>query len=116
VEENGGGDMLVLLSDVRMALTVDEFRDFLVQKLDSQREILFVPSAPENSKKTSQYASELLRLFGKGGTEVEQSEHWIDKKHLEYWDECIDESFRPVDLEAAVVMIPEKIRGEMKGD
>lgn len=29
---------------------------------------------------------------------VEQSEHWLDRKHLEYWDECIDPSYQPVDL------------------
>lgn len=50
---------------------------------------------------------------GEGGQEVEQSNHWIDKKHLEYWDECIDETFRPVDLQTEVVMIPEKVRNNM---
>lgn len=50
---------------------------------------------------------------GEGGQEVEQSNHWIDKKHLEYWDECIDETFRPVDLQIEVVMIPEKVRNNM---
>ncbi|MEJ9230296.1 DUF6176 family protein [Peribacillus butanolivorans] len=44
------------------------------------------------------------------GQVVQDSEHWIDKKHLEYWNECIDETFRPVDLKTEVVMIPEKIR------
>lgn len=47
---------------------------------------------------------------GEGGQEVEQSEHWIDKKHLEFWNECIDDTFHPVDLKTEVVMIPEKIR------
>ncbi|MET3576580.1 DUF6176 family protein [Bhargavaea ullalensis] len=51
---------------------------------------------------------------GEGGLEVEQSGHWIDKKHLEYWDECIDPDFRPVDLKTEVVMIPDRIRGMMK--
>ncbi|WP_332647688.1 DUF6176 family protein [Lysinibacillus sp. 54212] len=50
---------------------------------------------------------------GVGGIEVDDSEHWIDKKHLEYWEECIDETFRPVDLKTEVVMIPEKIRENM---
>lgn len=50
---------------------------------------------------------------GKGGQEVEQSNHWIDKKHLEYWAECIDETFIPVDLQTEVVMIPEKVRKSM---
>ncbi|KAA0948491.1 hypothetical protein FQ087_15890 [Sporosarcina sp. ANT_H38] len=51
---------------------------------------------------------------GEGGQEVEESEHWIDKKHLAYWDECIDDTFKPLDLKTEVVMIPEKIRASMK--
>ncbi|MFE5430659.1 DUF6176 family protein [Peribacillus simplex] len=51
---------------------------------------------------------------GEGGQNVEESKHWIDKKHLEYWEECIDSSFRPVDLNTEVVMIPEKVREIMK--
>ncbi|PAK33318.1 DUF6176 family protein [Peribacillus simplex] len=51
---------------------------------------------------------------GEGGQNVEESKHWIDKKHLEYWEECIDSSFRPVDLKTEVVMIPEKVREIMK--
>lgn len=52
-------------------------------------------------------------IQGGGGQEVEQSTHWIDKKHLEYWNECIDETFRPVDLRTEVVMVPEKIKKSM---
>lgn len=52
-------------------------------------------------------------IQGSGGVEVEESEHWIDKKHLEYWDECIDETYRPVDLQTEVVMIPMKIKAAM---
>lgn len=51
---------------------------------------------------------------GEGGQEVEQSEHWIDKQHLAYWDECIDETFRPVDVKAEVVMIAENVRKSMQ--
>lgn len=50
---------------------------------------------------------------GEGGKDVDESEHWIDKKHLQYWDECIDTNFKPVDLTTEVVMIPEKIRSVM---
>ncbi|NCT38613.1 hypothetical protein GTW56_21790 [Bacillus sp. EB93] len=51
---------------------------------------------------------------GQGGQEVQESDHWIDKKHLEYWKECIDETFRPIDLKTEVVMIPGNIRQNMK--
>src|SRR5690606_18848932 len=50
---------------------------------------------------------------GKDGLDVEESEHWIDKEHLQYWNECIDPNFRPVDLTTEVVMIPEPIRKAM---
>ena len=50
---------------------------------------------------------------GTGGVEVEESDHWIDKKHLAYWDECIDGTYKPVDLRAEVVMIPSKVRNSM---
>lgn len=50
---------------------------------------------------------------GENGQEVEESEHWIDKKHLEYWEECIDKNFKPIDLSTEVVMIPENIKKSM---
>lgn len=49
-------------------------------------------------------------IQGEGGIEVEESNHYIDKKHLEYWDECIDKEFRPKDLKVEVVMIPDRVR------
>ncbi|WP_062107333.1 DUF6176 family protein [Bacillus niameyensis] len=52
-------------------------------------------------------------IQGEGGQNVETSEHWIDKKHLEFWNECIDETVRPVDLKTEVVMISEKVRISM---
>jgi len=51
---------------------------------------------------------------GTGGNEVNESEHWIDKKHLAYWNECIDETYKPVDLQTEVVMNPKKVRDSMK--
>ncbi|HLU21687.1 DUF6176 family protein [Lederbergia graminis] len=51
---------------------------------------------------------------GEGGQDVEDSEHWIDKKHLEYWNECIDSSYPGIDLTTEVVMIPDNIRVAMK--
>ena len=50
---------------------------------------------------------------GENGQDVEESQHWIDKRHLEYWNECIDSAFRAVDLTTEVVMIPEKVRKVM---
>ena len=50
---------------------------------------------------------------GIGGQEVEDSESFIDKKHLEYWEECIDADFKAVNLKTEVVMIPTQIRKHM---
>lgn len=51
---------------------------------------------------------------GEGGESVDTSDHEIDKKHLEYWKECIDGSFGSKDLTTEVVMIPKKIQEVMK--
>lgn len=51
---------------------------------------------------------------GENGNDVVESEHWIDKKHLAYWNECIDETYKPVDLQTEVVMIPKKVRDSMR--
>lgn len=51
---------------------------------------------------------------GDGGQEVEESTHWIDKKHLDYWKACIDPTFSPVKLTTEVVMIPDNIRQQMQ--
>ena len=56
----------------------------------------------------------LFLLNGVLYLKIDESEHWIDKKHIEYWDECIDETFKPVALQTEVVMIPEKVRNSMK--
>ncbi|GAA0453452.1 DUF6176 family protein [Alkalibacillus silvisoli] len=49
-------------------------------------------------------------IEGEDGQDVEESEHWVDQKHLKYWKECIDESYEPVDLDLEVTMIPKHIR------
>ncbi|HEM4989949.1 TPA: hypothetical protein U1348_000986 [Streptococcus suis] len=49
-----------------------------------------------------------------GGIEVEDSESYIDKKHLEYWEECIDPNYGMVDLEPQVIMIPKPIYETME--
>ncbi|MFD1031564.1 DUF6176 family protein [Metaplanococcus flavidus] len=53
-------------------------------------------------------------IQGEGGQEVETSTHWIDEKHMAFWHECIDSTFPPVDLPAAVIMIPSDIKEGMK--
>ena len=49
-----------------------------------------------------------------GDIDVEDSESYINKKHLEYWEECIDPSYGMVDLEPQVIMIPKPIYETME--
>jgi hypothetical protein len=51
---------------------------------------------------------------GKGGIEVQDSHHDIDKQHLEYWEECIDNDFRPIALKTEVIMIQENVLAAME--
>ena len=80
--------------------TVDEWMKFLN---DNMKEVLLTLDGEK------MYVETILRevlngeeylywysIQGEGGIEVEDSESWIDKKHLEYWKECIDKTFRPV--------------------
>ncbi|MYL32614.1 hypothetical protein GLW05_03285 [Pontibacillus yanchengensis] len=53
---------------------------------------------------------------GEGGTYVEDSHHDIDRLHLEYWEECIDSSYEPMDMKTEVVMIQENIRNVIRED
>ncbi|MDO4721102.1 MAG: DUF6176 family protein [Peptostreptococcaceae bacterium] len=54
-------------------------------------------------------------IQGENGIRVEESDSWIDKKHLEYWDECIDEAYQ-VDMSMQVSMIPHRIAQRMTDD
>ena len=48
-------------------------------------------------------------IQGEGGQPVEESENYIDKKHNEYWDEYIDETYRPVDMKLKESLIAPNI-------
>lgn len=53
-------------------------------------------------------------IQGEGGSSVEQSEHWLDEKHMHFWRTCIDETFPAEDLSPRVTMIPERVEAAMK--
>ncbi|MFS0783929.1 DUF6176 family protein [Bacillus sp. 1P06AnD] len=53
-------------------------------------------------------------IQGPGGMAVEESCHEIDKKHLDFWHECIDEEYKPIDMRPEAVMIQEKVASAMK--
>lgn len=46
---------------------------------------------------------------GENGQNVEESESYIDKKHIEYWDECIDSTYHPVDMKVQQSLIAPEI-------
>ena len=51
---------------------------------------------------------------GEGGIAIEASQHEIDKKHLEFWYECIDEEATATDMKTEVVMIQDVVKEAMK--
>ncbi|TXR68735.1 hypothetical protein DM800_06680 [Bacillus sp. AY18-3] len=51
---------------------------------------------------------------GEGGIPVENSHHEIDKKHLAFRYECIDEEALSVDMKTEVVMIQDVVKEAMK--
>lgn len=49
---------------------------------------------------------------GENGKAVEESDSYIDEKHIEYWDECIDDAYHPVDMmleESLIAPVIQKI-------
>ena len=54
----------------------------------------------------------VCKALRENGIRVEESDSWIDKKHLEYWDECIDKNYH-VEMSMQVSMIPHHIANLM---
>ena len=48
-------------------------------------------------------------IQGENGNVVEDSESYIDKKHLKYWEECIDSMYHPVDMTLMQSLLAPKI-------
>lgn len=53
-------------------------------------------------------------LQGEGGKSVYESDSYIDVKHLQYWDECIDDEYKENEISAEVVMIPDKVKAALQ--
>lgn len=97
---------------------VDEWLAFLNENMDDvlvtlEGEKMYVETIFREVLSGEEYLY-WYSVQGTGGIDVDESTHWIDKKHIEYWDECIDKTFKPVDLQTEVVMIPEKVWNSMK--
>ncbi|KAA8324603.1 hypothetical protein FE407_07870 [Leuconostoc carnosum] len=93
---------------------VDEWLAFLNENIEEtlltlDREKMYV----ENIFREKLNGEEFLYWYsiqGKGGQQVEESDSWVDKKHLQYWNECIDNTFITKDLKPSVIMIPNNVR------
>ncbi|NIK12976.1 DUF6176 family protein [Alkalibacillus almallahensis] len=92
---------------------VDEWLNFLNNHMDRvmltlEDEKMYVESIFRLKEDKNEYLY-WYSIQGKGGQSVEDSDHWVDQKHLEYWEECIDENFMPIDLNPEVSMISKRI-------
>ncbi|MCB6839587.1 DUF6176 family protein [Weissella viridescens] len=48
-----------------------------------------------------------------GGRDVEKSPDWIDKEHIAYWNECIDNSREPINLTALMTCFAPRVKENM---
>lgn len=96
---------------------VEQWMDFLNKHMDKvlltlEDEKMFVETIFKEEAEGITYLY-WYSIQGEAGVELENSDHEVDKKHMEFWNECIDSSCEPVDMEAKVMMIPEKVRMAM---
>lgn len=91
---------------------------FLNDNMDAVRETL----EPEQTYVETIFAETIdgvdylywYSIQGEDGSTLDQSEHWLDAMHIEFWRECIDEDFPPQHLKPRVLMIPERVQASMK--
>lgn len=96
---------------------VDEWMQFLTENIDAvirtlEGERMFVESIFSEHHDGADYLY-WYSIQGEGGIDVRESDHWVDKKHIEFWQRCIDSSYEHVDLTSRVTMIPERIKNQM---
>ncbi|NLM06572.1 MAG: hypothetical protein GX219_06610 [Tissierellia bacterium] len=96
---------------------VDEWLKFLNDNMENtlltlEGEKMFVESIHREVIDGEEYLYWYC-IQGQGGFDVHDSDSYIDKKHLEYWEECIDKSYQKL-IATEVVMIPNEIKNCMK--
>lgn len=97
---------------------VDDWMRFLNENADAVRETL----EPERMYVETIFSETIngidylywYSVQGEDGASVEQSEHWLDEKHMEFWRACIDDSYPAEDLTPRATMIPERVEHAMK--
>ncbi|MCQ2009724.1 MAG: DUF6176 family protein [Sporolactobacillus sp.] len=93
---------------------VDEWLDFLNKRMPEvlltlKNEKMYVEAIFRERDAENEYLY-WFSIQGEGGIDVEDSNKEIDKIHLHYWYECIDESFHAPTLLPKVEMISERIK------
>ena len=95
---------------------VDEWLQFLNDNMEDvlltlEGEKMYIETIFREKTEDAEYLY-WYSIQGEDGQSVMESESWIDKKHLEYWDECIENDSQ-VDMTMEVSMIPEHISKTM---
>ncbi|ALS77321.1 hypothetical protein AUO94_01080 [Planococcus kocurii] len=98
-------------------VAVEQWMGFLEKQMDNvlltlEDEKMFVETIFSETLDGNTYLY-WYSVQGEGGAELENSSHEVDQKHMEYWNDCIDSTYSPVDLEAKLVMIQKKVRSVM---
>lgn len=97
------------LVDEWMAFLNENMNDVLVT-LDGEK--MFIESIMRDTVGDYEFLYWYSIQADDGGADNELQSR-IDRKHLEYWDKCIDKAYKPRDLKNEVVMIPNYMRNYM---
>lgn len=98
---------------------VDEWMAFLHENYEAVLETL----EPEQMYVETIFCEEIdgidyLYWYSVQGEEeaqdVRHSSHWIDQKHVEYWQRCVDPDHPPADLTPLITMLPTRIERAMR--
>lgn len=96
---------------------VNEWMSFLDAHMDAVRETL----EPEQMYVETIFSETIdgvdylywYSVQGDAGASIEASEHWLDARHVEFWQACIDPNYPGVELTPRVLMLPERVLASM---
>ena len=96
---------------------VDEWMAFLNENEDAVRETLepeerYVETIFHEVVDNVDYLY-WYSVQGESGQSVNHSEHWLDKHHVAFWKECIDDTYPGEDLTPRVHMVPQRVEAAM---
>lgn len=97
------------LVDEWMAFLNENMQDALLS-LDGEK--MFVETIMRDTVGDHEYLYWYSIQADDGDTNSEAAE-CIDRRHVTYWNKCIDKSYRPRNLQNEVVMIPHRIKDYM---